>query len=148
MCICLFGQGYEKAVSAVAVHSLPVSNTITTYAQLRDALLGRGFFGRESTGLVILPYSVGALAAKSEFGLAVFGADGTSAEAALSEVTGYLAPRRAGPASPGFSPGHSPDLAGPDAGRPGNPPGAWVTHVTLTVQSLRASRPYSVPASK
>ncbi len=93
MCICLFGQGYEKAVSAVAVHSLPVSSTITTYAQLRDALLGKGFFGRESRGMVILPYSVSTLAAKSEFGLAVFGTDGTSAEAALGEITGYLAPR-------------------------------------------------------
>ena len=93
MCICLFGQGYEKAVSAVAVHSLPVSSTITAYAQLRDALLDKGFFGRESAGLVILPYSVGTLAAKPEFGLAVFGADGTSAEAALGEITRYLAPR-------------------------------------------------------
>ncbi len=93
MCICLFGQGYEKAVSAVVVHSLPVSNAITTYAQLRDSLLRRGFFGRESEGMVILPYSMSALAAKSEFGLAVFGTDGTSAEAALGEITGYLAPR-------------------------------------------------------
>jgi hypothetical protein len=93
MCICQFGLGYEKAVSAVAVHSLPVSSTITTYAQLRDALLRKGFFGRESKGLVILPYSMSTLAAKSEFGLAVFGTDGTSAEAALGEITGYLAPR-------------------------------------------------------
>jgi hypothetical protein len=93
MCISLFGQGYEKAVSAVAVHSLPVSATITTYAQLRDRLLGKGFLGRESKGLVILPYSVSTLAARSEFGLAVFGTDGTSAEAALGEITGYLAPR-------------------------------------------------------
>jgi hypothetical protein len=94
MCISQFGQGYEKAVSAVVVHSLPVSNTITTYAQLRDSLLRKGFFGRESRGLVILPYSMSALAAKSEFGLAVFGTDGTSAEAVLGEITGYLAPRR------------------------------------------------------
>jgi carbamoylphosphate synthase large subunit len=93
MCICQFGQGYEKAVSAVAVHSVPVSNTITTYAQLRDSLLGKGFFGRESRGMVILPYSVSTLASKSEFGLAVFGTDGTSAEAALGEITRYLAPR-------------------------------------------------------
>jgi hypothetical protein len=93
MCISLFGQGYEKAVSAVAVHSLPVSATITTYAQLRDALLGQGFLGRESKGLVILPYSVSTLAARPEFGLAVFGTDGTSAEAALGEITRYLAPR-------------------------------------------------------
>jgi hypothetical protein len=90
MCICQFGQGYEKAVSAVVVHSLPVGKTITTYAQLRDFLLRKGFFGRESKGLVILPYSISALAAKSEFGLAVFGTDGTSAEAALGEITGYL----------------------------------------------------------
>ena len=93
MCICQFGQGYEKAVSAVAVHSLPVSSTITTYAQLRDSLLRKGFFGRESRGMVILPYSVSTLAAKSEFGLAVFGTDGTSAEAALGEITRYLDPR-------------------------------------------------------
>ncbi len=93
MCISLFGQGYEKAVSAVVVHSLPVSNSITAYAQLRDCLLRQGFFGRESRGLVIAPYSMSALAAKSEFGLAVFGTDGTSAEAALGEITGYLAPR-------------------------------------------------------
>lgn len=92
MCISQFGQGYEKAVSAVAVHSLPVTSTITTYAQLRDFLLRKGFFGRESRGMVILPYSVSTLAAKSEFGLAVFGTDGTSAEAALGEVTRYLAP--------------------------------------------------------
>jgi len=102
MCICLFGQGYEKAVSAVAVHSLPVSNTITTYAQLRDSLLRKGFFGRESKGMVILPYSMSTLAAKSEFGLAVFGADGTSAEAALGEITGYLASRPPDPLAPGF----------------------------------------------
>jgi hypothetical protein len=93
MCICLFGPGYEQAVSAVAVHSVPVSSTITTYAQLRDALLRKGFFGRESRGMVILPYSVSTLAARSEFGLAVFGTDGTSAEAALGEITRYLAPR-------------------------------------------------------
>jgi len=70
-----------------------VSSTITTYAQLRDALLRKGFFGRESRGMVILPYSVSTLAARSEFGLAVFGTDGTSAEAALGEITRYLAPR-------------------------------------------------------
>ena len=93
MCISQFGQGYEKAVSAVVVHSLPVSAAITTYAQLRDSLLRKGLFGRESKGLVILPYSMSALAAKSEFGLAVCGIDGTSAEAALGEITGYLAPR-------------------------------------------------------
>jgi hypothetical protein len=92
MCICLFGQGYEKAVSAVAVHSLPVSSTITTYAQLRDVLMRKGFFGRETRGMVILPYSVSTLAAKPEFGLAVFGTDGTSAEAALGEIARYLAP--------------------------------------------------------
>ena len=94
MCICLFGQGYEKAVSAVAVHSIRVTATITTYAQLREALLRKGFFGRESQGMVVLPYSVSTLAAKSEFGLAVIGTDGTSAEEALGEITGYLAPRR------------------------------------------------------
>jgi hypothetical protein len=94
MCISQFGQGYEKAVSAVAVHSLPVSHAITTYAQLRDVLLRKGLFGRESKGAVILPYSVSTLAARSEFGLAVFGTDGTSAEAVLGEITGYLAPRR------------------------------------------------------
>jgi hypothetical protein len=97
MCISLFGQGYEKAVSAVAHHSVPVHRTITTYAELRDCLLRQGLFGRETKGLVILPYMVTSLAAKSVIGLVVLGTDGTSAEAALGEITGYLARRhRAG----------------------------------------------------
>lgn len=97
MCIGLYGQGYEKAVSAVAHHSVPVHQAITTYAGLRDSLLRKGLFGREAKGLVILPYMVSSLAAQSVIGLVVLGTDGTSAEAALGEITGYLARRhRAG----------------------------------------------------
>ncbi len=92
ICIGLYGQGYEKAVSAVARHSVPVNPTLTTYAEVRDSLLRKGLFGRESKGLVIFPYMVSSLAVNSVIGLLVVGTDGTSAEAALGEITGYLAP--------------------------------------------------------
>lgn len=93
ICISLFGEGYEKAVSAVVHHSVAVHRTITTYAELRDCLLQKGWFGRETKGLVILPYMVTSLAAKSVVGLVVVGTDGTSAEAALGDITGYLGRR-------------------------------------------------------
>ncbi len=93
MCISLFGQGYEKAVSAVAHHSVPVHQDITTYAELRDCLLRKGWFGKETKGLVVLPYMVTTLAPKSVIGLVVLGTDGTSGEEALGEITGYLSGR-------------------------------------------------------
>ncbi len=90
MCLSLFGEGYEKAVSAVALHSVTVHPLVTSYATLRDVLLRKGWFGRETSGLVVLPYQVGSLAAGSGIGLAVMGTDGTSAEAASTEITSYL----------------------------------------------------------
>ncbi|HUY44744.1 MAG TPA: hypothetical protein VMV92_03320 [Streptosporangiaceae bacterium] len=93
MCISLFGQGYEKTVSAVALHSVAVHRDVRTYAELRDSLLRKGLFGREAKGLVILPYMVSSLAASPVIGLAVLGTDGTSAQAAVDEITGYLARR-------------------------------------------------------
>jgi hypothetical protein len=90
MCISLFGQGYQKSVSAVALHSVPVHPGITSYAGLRDVLLRRGLFGRETTGLVILPYMVSSLALNSNIGLAVVSTDGTPVAAAADEIGAYL----------------------------------------------------------
>jgi hypothetical protein len=90
MCISLFGQGYQKSVSAVALHSVPVHPGIASYAGLRDALLRRGLFGRETTGLVILPYMVSSLALNSNIGLAVVSTDGTPVAAAADEIRAYL----------------------------------------------------------
>ncbi|MFI5062482.1 MAG: hypothetical protein ACHP9Z_00675 [Streptosporangiales bacterium] len=94
ICISLFGLGYEKTVSAVAMHSIPVHRAIRTYPELRDALLRKGWFGRETGGLVVLPHMVSSLASESAIGLAVLGSDGTSAAEALREITGYLGRRR------------------------------------------------------
>jgi hypothetical protein len=94
ICISLFGLGYEKTVSAAAMHSIPVHRAIRTYPELRDALLRKGWFGRETAGLVVLLHTVGALASESAIGLAVLGLDGTSAAEGLSEITGYLGRRR------------------------------------------------------
>jgi len=90
LCISLFGQGYQKSVSAVALHSVPVHPGITSYAGLRDVLLRRGLFGRETTGLVILPYMVSSLALNSNIGLAVVSTDGTPVAAAADEIGAYL----------------------------------------------------------
>jgi predicted ATP-grasp superfamily ATP-dependent carboligase len=94
VCISLFGLGYEKIVSAVALHTVPVHRTIRTYPELRDALLRKGWLGRETPGLIVLPYMVTSLATQSVIGLAVLGVDGTPAGEALSEITSYLARRR------------------------------------------------------
>jgi len=91
MCISLFGPGYQKSVSAVALHSVPVHPGITGYAGLRDALLHRGLFGRETKGLLILPYMVSSLAINSNIGLAVLSTDGTPVAAAADEISAYLA---------------------------------------------------------
>jgi hypothetical protein len=91
ICIQLFGQGWDKTVSAVARRRVPVHPSITKYSDLRDSLLRKGLFGRETKGLVVLPYMVSSLAPSSIIGLAVVGTEEGSAQAALDEITHYLA---------------------------------------------------------
>jgi hypothetical protein len=68
-----------------------VHPSITKYSDLRDSLLRKGLFGRETKGLVILPYMVSSLAPSSIIGMAVVGTEEDSAQAALDEITRYLA---------------------------------------------------------
>ena len=90
ICIQLFGPEYDKTVSAIGHRRVPVHPSITTYGGLRDSLMRKGFFGRETPGLMVLPYMVSSLAAASVVGLVVVSTDGTPAEDALGEITGYL----------------------------------------------------------
>lgn len=90
ICIQLFGPEYDKTVSAIGHRRVPVHPSITTYGGLRDSLMRKGFFGRETPGLMVLPYMVSSLAAASAVGLVVVSTDGTPAEDALGEITGYL----------------------------------------------------------
>jgi hypothetical protein len=91
ICIHLFGHGYDAMVSAVAKRRVPVHPSVTKYGELRDFLMRKGLFGRETKGLLVLPYMVSSLASNSIIGLIVVGMDGVSAEAAFSEITHYLA---------------------------------------------------------
>jgi Carbamoyl-phosphate synthase L chain, ATP binding domain len=91
ICMQIFGLGYEKTVSAMAKRWVPVHPSIASYGRLRDTLLSRGLFARETEGLVILPYMVTTLPESSIIGLAVLGTDPTTVDSAFSEVTHLLA---------------------------------------------------------
>jgi hypothetical protein len=91
ICMQIFGLGYEKTASAVARRWIPVHPSITSYGRLRDTLLSRGLFGRETDGLVILPYMVTTLPGSSFIGLAVVGTDPATVESAFGEATQLLA---------------------------------------------------------
>ena len=91
ICMQIFGLGYEKTAAAVARRWVPVHPSITSYGRLRDTLLSRGLFARETSGLVILPYMVTALPHSSIIGLAVVGTDPAAVESAFSEATQLLA---------------------------------------------------------
>jgi hypothetical protein len=94
ICIQLFGRDYGRTVSAVARRRVPVHPSISSYPWLRDFLAARDLFGRTAEDLIVLPYLVNSLAESSIVGLAVAGKDSSVIDAALSDITRYLAEGR------------------------------------------------------